>query len=201
MHVFEGTLLVEEIRGRKGVFCVGTLQTSIGDFKVKDAELDQYKAGAYHGSFAVERIFTKGVPWKGGFFTELIAKIAPDGFLIHDEGSEPTELVPSTQSEPDPVDEPLTNTTAAQAPDLPIKQARQPKATVAPVVFDEVATTDDSDLFGVELSGLFAQRAPVIELDPTVDREQFRRQRDRLKAGGYRFDSKSQRWHLATNSN
>jgi hypothetical protein len=48
----------------------------------------------------------------------------------------------------------------------------------------------------VEIYRAILARAQGIALDPTVDREVFRRQRDRLKAVGYRFDSKAQRWYL-----
>lgn len=199
MHIFQGTLLVEEIHGRKGLFCVGTLKTSIGDFKVKDPELDQFKAGAYNGTFTVERIFTKGVPWRGGFFTEIIAKIAPDGFLIDDEGAEPTPLVPSTQAEPDPVDEHSKELPQTPATDQPRETQAPSRKTPLPskaLTASAANAADDEALFGVELFALLSQCAPEIELDPTVDREQFRRQRDRLKSEGYRFDSKSQRWLL-----
>ena len=41
MKMFEGTLQVETIRGRRGPFNVGKLITDIGEFKVKDKELDR----------------------------------------------------------------------------------------------------------------------------------------------------------------
>ena len=56
-------------------------------------------------------------------------------------------------------------------------------------------------LFGIELNELFVQRAARISLDPTVDRVQFRSQRERLKAVGYQFDAKSQEWVLSGDSN
>ena len=39
MEKLRGTLVVEEIIGRRGPFCVGMLHTSIGEFKVTDKEL------------------------------------------------------------------------------------------------------------------------------------------------------------------
>ena len=194
MQVFQGHLLVEEIRGRKGPFCVGTLHLSIGDFKVKDAALDQFKPGSYSGSFTVEKIFTKGVPWRGGFFTELIAKIAPDGFLIDDETASPEPHMPQ-QAEPDPVDDgdsPASHAATASASAAPAPRGRAAVSAAA----NEPPVHDDATLFGVEIFALFEARSAEIALDPTVDRELFRRQRDRLKASGYRFDSKGQRWVL-----
>jgi hypothetical protein len=57
-------------------------------------------------------------------------------------------------------------------------------------VADEEA---DLKLFGLEIYDLFVA-GDDISLDPTVDREQFRMQRDRLKASGYRFRAQSQVW-------
>lgn len=191
MQKFDGTLLVEEIRGRNGLFCVGTLQTSIGDFKVKDPALDQFKSGAYQGQFLVEKIYTKGVPWRGGFFTEIIAKIAPEGFLIHEEDEAPPASLPSTQAEPDPADD---KPAMAQKPaSTKTRTAGKPSTPKDPK--DEASEADDAALFGLELHRLFVERAEIA-LDPTVDREQFRRQRDRLKEVGYRFDAQAQpqRW-------
>ena len=43
MQILDGTLAVEVIKGNRGDFCVGTLTTSIGEFKVKDAALEQFE--------------------------------------------------------------------------------------------------------------------------------------------------------------
>lgn len=221
MHKFPGTLTVTEIHGKRGAFLVGTLATSIGDFKVKDVELDQFDPGIYNGHFVVERIFSKSAPWKNGIFTEIIAKIAPDGFLIDTEdiGTVETDL-PATQAEPDPIDEsckarlpacppPVETVRALESADVvssqPVKQATpqavqvaqsKPRPSPEPTAQDGDRDDEDEALFGVELFAQFVRRENDIALDPNVDREQFRHQRDRLKAVGYRFDSKSQRWSL-----
>lgn len=204
MEKFNGTLIVEQIRGRHGPFCVGLLQTSIGQFKVKDKELDQFEPGNYHGQFLVEEIFTKAVPWRGGTFTELLARIADGGFLIDEEQQTTDDDLPNTQAvqaEPDPADEdghqspvmpeskPLHAAPAARSQKDKTAQASGPTAE------------DDLKLFGIELNELFVQRAARISLDPTVDRVQFRSQRERLKAVGYQFDAKSQEWVLSGDSN
>lgn len=221
MHILPGTLLVEEINGRRGTFCVGTLQTSIGDFKVKDAALDQFKSGLYEGSFTIEKIYTKGVPWRGGFFTELIAKIAPDGYLIDFEDErKPDAQVPLTQAEPDPLDEKIEHSSviasvsevpaAAKAvePDLSKRPARISRFQT-PVGFDKAVVkvptkvldtsavlADDETLFGVELFSQLKAREPEIALDSTVDREVLRLQCRRLGKLDYAFDSRSQKWRL-----
>lgn len=204
MEKFNGTLIVEQIRGRHGPFCVGLLQTSIGQFKVKDKELDQFEPGNYRGQFLVEEIFTKAVPWRGGTFTELLARIAEGGFLIDEEQQIADDDLPNKQpiqAEPDPADEdvhqspvipeskPLHTAPAARSQKDKNAQATGPTAE------------DDLKLFGIELNELFVQRAARILLDPTVDRVQFRSQRERLKAVGYQFDAKSQEWVLSGDSN
>jgi len=204
MEKFKGTLTVEQINGRHGPFCVGMLHTSIGQFKVKDRELDQFEPGSYRGQFLIEEIFTKAVPWRGGTFTELLARIADGGFLIDDAQQHDDDL-PSTQAEPDPADE--DHSAGAVMPPKPT-QVETGDKTPAPSVPSESAATgkepavpstdgDDCGLFGVELFDQFRQRAPRIALDPTVDRVQFRQQRERLKAVGYQFEAKSQQWVFA----
>ena len=195
MEKLSGSLFVEEIRGKRGIFCVGTLSTSIGDFKVKDAALDQFRPGTYNGDFLIEKIYTKGVPWRGGFFTELIAKIAPDGFLIDEaDHAAPTPQTQVQQVEPDPVDD--VPPAALPPTDSGESGVGDESETNIPTDVD-LANKADEALFGVELFQQFNVRGTPITLDPTVDRELFRRQRDRLKAVGYRFDSKTQMWHLS----
>jgi len=103
MEKLRGTLVVEEINGRRGPFCVGMLKTSIGDFKVTDKELDQFAPGSYAGEFLIEELRTKTVPWRQGTFTYIQALIAEGGFLI-DEETQSTPLESTPQSEPDPID-------------------------------------------------------------------------------------------------
>jgi hypothetical protein len=200
MEKFNGTLIVEQIRGRHGPFCVGLLQTSIGQFKVKDKELDQFEPGNYHGQFLVEEIFTKAVPWRGGTFTELLARIADGGFLIDEEQQTGEDDLPDTkgiQAEPDPADDDDQQTPVI-AELKPIHTAPAVRPQQEQAAKSAASTTeDDLKLFGIELHALFAQRAARISLDPTVDRVQFRSQRERLKAVGYQFDAKSQEWVLA----
>ncbi len=204
MEKFIGTLIVEQIRGRHGPFCVGLLQTSIGQFKVKDKELDQFEPGNYRGQFLVEEIFTKAVPWRGGTFTELLAKIADGGFLIDDEqqtGDDDAPGAQGIQAEPDPVDDDAQQTPVIpeSKPTQTVPAALHPKEQAA--MGATPTTDDDLKLFGIELHALFIQRAQQISLDPTVDRVQFRSQRERLKAVGYQFDAKSQQWVLSGGSN
>jgi hypothetical protein len=86
---FLATFRWSRFRAGAARFCVGTLKLSIGEFKIKDSALDQFEPGLTAVT-SPSRRSTPRAPWRGGFFTELIAKIAPDGFLIDDEtDSEP----------------------------------------------------------------------------------------------------------------
>lgn len=56
MITIPGQLAIKTIHGRNGDFNVGRLATSIGEFVVKNAELDQYTEGKYEGDFVIAEI-------------------------------------------------------------------------------------------------------------------------------------------------
>jgi hypothetical protein len=171
-----GTLEVETIHGRRGQFNVGKLATDVGVFKIKDIALDQYNPGSYSGSFMIEKISAVSTPWRGGFFTEIVAKVAKDGFLINQEAVGQEQEV---QTEPDPLD--------TEKPFVLVQTTQSIQAV------ENNAEDPDQQLFGLEIYQDFIQRKDIA-LDPTVDRGLFRLQRDRLKHAGYRFDSQTQLW-------
>ena len=197
MQILDGTLAVEVIKGSRGDFCVGTLLTSIGEFKVKDAALEQFDRGSYTGRFTIEKIYIESTRWRGGWFTNLMAKIAIDGYQINDEDESPAPA-PSAQAEPDPIDDAAAQPSQANAPVEPAERSAEPESvsSLPASIPDKTAQDPDEKLFGIELYPLFKQRAASIALDNTIDREQFRMQRDRLKENGYRFDPRNQQWHL-----
>jgi hypothetical protein len=59
--VVPGQLTLRTIRGKNGPFTVGRL-APIGEFAVKDAELEQYPEGKYDGEFIIRYIFAKSYP-------------------------------------------------------------------------------------------------------------------------------------------
>ena len=207
MQILDGTLAVEVIKGNRGDFCVGTLTTSIGEFKVKDAALEQFERGTYAGRFSIEKVYIESTRWRGGWFTNLMAKIAIDGYQINEEDTSSTNA-PSAQAEPDPIDDHDTSKPSVQPENsASVNEAslHEPEAAQSPEQPQELSNNNpvsdpDEKLFGIELYPLFKARAPAIALDNTIDREQFRLQRDKLKASGYRFDPKDQHWHLGANA-
>lgn len=203
MQILDGTLAVEVIKGSRGDFCVGTLMTSIGEFKVKDAALEQFDRGSYTGRFTIEKIYIESTRWRGGWFTNLMAKIAIDGYQINEEDESPAPA-PSAQAEPDPIDDPVASKPGVQSESpVPSGESWLHEPIAAQSLNKSLEWTannpvndPDEKLFGIELYPLFKQRAASIALDNTIDREQFRMQRDRLKENGYRFDPRNQQWHL-----
>ena len=196
MEKLRGTLVVEEIKGKRGPFCVGMLKTSIGDFKVTEKELDQFAPGSYAGEFLIEELKTKTVPWRQGTFTYIQALIAEGGFLIdQEEQLQPQSEAATPQAEPDPLDS--EEEASAEAPPARPSQplsASQPAQQRKPQ--SQQAEPDDEAVFGIELYPQFAQRLSPIKLDTTVDRHLFRQQRERLRAVGYQFVSQGQHWVL-----
>ena len=157
MQILDGTLAVEVIRGNRGDFCVGTLITSIGEFKVKDAALEQFDRGSYKGRFTIEKIYIDNARWRNGWFTNLMAKIAPDGYQI-DEEDQNTAPAPSEQAEPDPIDD---SKVAPKSDDPVLPKAVKPEVPESKSIVatnqanqakQEQAEVDpDIKLFGIEI--------------------------------------------------
>jgi hypothetical protein len=186
MEKISGRLEIVEKNGRFGAFRVGTLHTNIGVFKVKDKALEQFEAGAYVGDFLIEEIFIRTQPWKSGTYTEILARIAPDGFLIDTEEQPDTQVPDAPEAvEPDPVD-------VVQA--TPVEPTHDPLEVHGEQMHGDDDGQEDEALFGIELAPQFNARMSPIKLDPTVDRNKFRAQRERLKAVGYSFSTAQQEW-------
>jgi hypothetical protein len=201
----KGTLVVRWINGRNGAFAVGDLHTSIGEFSVKDALLDQFDAGEYSGMFWVSQIASRPYEYRGRITVETRASIAD--LQIDDERDAPPDAPGA--SEPDPADEPkaappapapvptpkpvpATPEPAAQRPAVPPRLS----ATSTPESVPQPAGLDGEDeaLFGAEMF-MLVTNGLTVKLDPTVDRMRFRTQKERLKVLGYSFDAKTQSWY------
>lgn len=195
----EGSLVVARRTGSRGSFSVGDLVTSIGEFKVKDAILDQFEPGEYRGEFVIKWIQPATFAWRGRVSVENRATLSD--IIVH--SVDERDDVPSTQTPPerDPMDERPEPVPPAQVAAPTTVGADEPTPTVAAAKGAASTPTPaspvsgDEALFGDELYPLFTHQLQV-KLDPTLDREQFRKQRDRLKAVGYRFDAKLQAWQI-----
>lgn len=209
-----GTLTIERKQGRNGAFNVGDLQTEIGIFEVKDALIEEYEAGRYTGTFVISWIEPDSFSWRGRVFVKIRATLVE---IIVDDADEQDQQPPAPPPEPDPAEVPGQAAQRLAKPSLPpaaapthddeTKSSQQPSrddlarqrsdegehSSAATGAADEAAV--DQALFGDELYALLAAHQPV-KLDPTVDRIQFRAQRDRIKALGYRFDARLQTWSV-----
>lgn len=184
MQKMSGTLLVKVIKGSRGPFSVGDLATSIGDFKVKSAILDQFEEGTYAGEFLVTRIYPRSYFFKGRTVTEISADVS-EVFLKEAEERE----IQREPEEPDPMDTEPPETAAGKS----VKPVSARPAKAEPIA--PAAAIDDLALFGEDLHAFVVARTAV-KLDATVDRTLFRQQRDRLKLLGYRFEPQSQTWSI-----
>lgn len=83
MITIPGQLAIKTIHGRNGDFNVGRLATSIGEFVVKNAELDQYAEGKYEGDFAIAEIRPSTYTANGRMVIEIRALLGGMTFVSH----------------------------------------------------------------------------------------------------------------------
>lgn len=200
MITLPGHLAIRTISGRNGDFNVGRLSTSIGEFVIKDALLDQYNEGKYRGDFAITEIRPSYYTNGGRLVVEIRAKL--DSMVLDAVDNLTTEEADRlSNTETDPIDEEAT--VAASPP------SRRPAKTRS-----SQATTDDEAPFGMvktnppastssehadaELFGTIWPLTSSVRLDTTVDRQQLRLQCARLGELGYVHDFKQHIWNLTT---
>ncbi|WP_416139228.1 DUF3275 family protein [Halomonas sp. HK25] len=180
-----GRLTVRTIHGRNGPFNVGRLAASIGEFVIKDPQLDQFSEGVFEGEFLLLEIRPASYFAGGRLVVEVRAKVGE--MLLTEDGMLVTQHGPRFDSaEVDPLEE-----EAAPAPPVPpAPPAPGPHAPDAYIAGHEA--NPDAELFG-----LLWPLGQSVKLDPTVDRALFRRQVSRLKELGYRFQAPTQTWQAA----
>lgn len=199
MITIPGQLAIRTITGRNGDFNVGRLVTSIGEFVVKDAQLDQYKEGKYDGQFVVTEIKPSGYHHGGRFVMEVRAHL---GDMTLD------ELDSLTQEETDALDDRERDPIEEDVPTTP------PVPTKANANKPRPNDSDDMTPFGMGKPSLPASKpsddeilfgslwplGPVVKIDPTVSRQLIRDQSKRLGELGYVLDFRSQQWSLNSES-
>ena len=201
MITIPGQLAIKTIHGRNGDFNVGRLATSIGEFVVKNAELDQYREGKYDGDFAIVEIRPSTYNANGRMVIEIRALLGGMTLSAIDALSRDEARRLSPQ-EVDPIDE-EAQAPAPPAPKVPAKpksrNPRDPLVDTTPFGSEPtVASPEVSPEAGdAALFGALWPLGEIVKLDATVDRRVLRQQRDRLGALGYEFAPLSQDWHLA----
>lgn len=190
-----GRLSVKTIHGRNGPFNVGRLATSLGEFTVKDPQLDQFSEGVFEGEFLVEQIRPASYIAGGRMVVEVRAKVGE--MLLSDDG---VLVTPSSEphfdsAEVDPLEEPT------QSGQLPAEPPGEP-SPVAPVTSEkseesgQLSQGPDMQDPDAALFGHLWPIANTVKLDPTIDRGLFRQQCQRLKELGYQFQGRTQTWLL-----
>ncbi|KPL57550.1 DUF3275 family protein, partial [Rossellomorea vietnamensis] len=86
-----GRLTVRIIHGRNGPFNVGRLAASIGEFVIKDPQLDQFSEGVFEGEFLLLEIRPASYFTGGRLVVEVRAKVGEmllteDGMLVTQHG-------------------------------------------------------------------------------------------------------------------
>ena len=206
-----GRLTVRTIHGRNGPFNVGRLATSIGEFVIKDPQLDQFSEGMFDGEFLLLEIRPASYFAGGRMVVEVRAKVGEmllteDGMLVTQHGPrfDSAEMDPmEEEATPQPPVSPPTEDVPAPA-ETPAPQkpatASQDSASEAWVPGPQAPDAHDAGQAvnpDAELFGLLWPLGPSVKLDPTVDRALFRRQVSRLKELGYRFQAPTQTWQAA----
>jgi hypothetical protein len=213
MITLPGQLAIRTIHGRNGDFNVGRLSTSIGEFVVKNAELEQYNEGKYDGDFTIAEIRPSTYHANGRMVIEIRAHLGGMTLVSIDALSR-DEARRLTPQEVDPLDEETQSTVPAVPQVQPKAEPNaQPKANADHALDPLVDTTPfGSKPIGTVLqasaatsteredAALFGTLWPlgdVVKLDATVERRVLRQQRDRLGTLGYEFAPLSQDWHLS----
>lgn len=186
-----GTLSIQRKTSARGAFNIGDLATEIGEFEVKDSLIEEFEPGKYTGEFIIKWIAPDSFSWRGRVFVKNRATL--DEILI-DEADEGAPA-PSAPPEPDPIEQQAPVQAPAQAKPALSQDSVAPQPTPSKEARPPDGKPADAELFGDELLVLMQECAPI-KLDPTVDREQFRQQRDRLKELGYSFDARAQTWSI-----
>jgi hypothetical protein len=185
-----GQLAIRTISGRNGDFNVGRLSTSIGEFVVKDAMLDQYKEGKYQGDFAIYEISPSSYTHAGRLVIEIRAKL--DSMTLDNVDDLTSEEVEQIESKvQDPLDEERQQPAKLKA-QPPITDDETPFGMEEEKAAEATTESPDEALFGI-----LWPLGRSVRLDVTVDRQVLRLQTKRLEQLGYELDFKTQCWNIA----
>ncbi len=194
MISIEGRLNIKIITGIHGPFRVGSLQTEIGEFSVKDKILDQYDEGSYQGLFTIRKIFSSTYSTGSRLVVEVRATLENISLANVDE----IEPVQHESLEQDPLDEEKEADSKTAKMESSIESIESTDSTEL-IDSTDSEDEDQSDLTPEELSdkklfGLLWPLQDSFKLDPTVSRVTFREQRERLKSLNYKFNPIGQYW-------
>ncbi len=191
-----GQLAIRTITGRNGEFNVGRLSTSIGEFVIKDALLDQYTEGKYQGDFLITEIRPSYYSTGGRLVVEIRAKLESMALDTVDNLTA-EDAAKLSANEQDPMDEDPSPSGTSPQSSKSTSTTTKPKAYSQkdsspfgmPSSVSESIVADDADLFGTVWP-----LGETVKLDTTVDRQRLRDQCARLAELDYKLDYKQQLW-------
>ena len=199
MLKLSGTLAIRSIKGSRGDFNVGRLLTEIGEFAVKDPLIEEYDEGRYEGEFGISSIFPSTYFTNGRTVVEIRARlgsIALKGIeqLTEEDALPVVEHDPIEELPKPVVEKALVEIAAAELPAATDGEAFPPADAPIPVMSIEEEIIFRNDQEYRRLFGTLWPLQSKVKLDPTVDRQAFRAQRDALKDLGFKFQPLGQLW-------
>lgn len=201
MLKLSGTLAIRAVKGSRGDFNVGRLVTEIGEFAVKDPLIEEYEEGRYDGEFGITGIFPSTYFSNGRTVVEIRARLGSIALKGIEQLTD-EDTLPAV--EPDPIEEtpkPIVAEAVLEVAELETvvhgagaEAQFPPEGAPIPVMsLDEERAYRNEQAFR-QLFGTLWPLADKVKLDPTVDRQNFRAQRDALKELGYKFQPLGQLW-------
>ena len=200
MLKLSGILAIRSIKGARGDFNVGRLVTEIGEFAVKDPLIEEYEEGRYEGEFGISGIFPSTYFTNGRTVVEIRARlgsIALKGIeQLTDEDTLPVVEHDPIEEAPKPVvaEAPLEIADLEPAVQGAAAEAIPPADGPIPVMSIEEEIVFRNEQEYRRLFGTLWPLQSKVKLDPTVDRQNFRAQRDALKDLGFKFQPLGQLW-------
>lgn len=200
MLKLSGILAIRSIKGARGDFNVGRLVTEIGEFAVKDPLIEEYEEGRYEGEFGISGIFPSTYFTNGRTVVEIRARlgsIALKGIeQLTDEDTLPVVEHDPIEEAPKPIvaEAPLEIANLEPAVHGAVVDAIPPADAPIPVMSIEEEIIFRNEQEYRRLFGTLWPLQSKVKLDPTVDRQAFRAQRDALKDLGFKFQPLGQLW-------
>lgn len=201
MITIPGTLSVRSLNGRFGQFNVGKLRTSIGEFSVKDASLEQLKEGKYTGNFVIDQIKPSSYLYEGRFTVEVRAYL--ESMLLDEKDELSHEEAASLEGKTvDPLEQEQAESVKPEVQPAPAEDempfGMEPHELKSKAASQKPTTastgSDDEKLFGI-----LWPIGEEVKLDATVDRQVLRLQTQRLGQLGYELNFKTQTWSNVPN--
>ena len=199
--ILEGQISNKVIAGARGDFSVGSFNTGIGRFKIKDKLLDQFEEGDYQVRVSVTKLSlnTYVVNRTGITITEIIAEIDAIDVIdaeikpVETESIEPDASVPDTSNQVPKAAPAKAEKSEQQSPAVPEKAAKG-KIVLSNKKAKPDGDGDEKKLDPPELFGYLWPLGDTLQLDKSAPRPLIIQQKQYLVKIGYKFDARTQTW-------